>query len=645
MYFMSNKLSLSVVSLLSCLGLVGQIALAAPVATQPLAPSQLNNLQEFKLQPRFSVWGFTGDTTLAEGLFLAPVYGDQTRALYLTAEGNYVKNDSSWLGGAGLGYRQIVNNHIWGGYALADYVSTPHNGFTVINPGLEMLGNVWDINVNGYIPLDNKKKLGKAGWAGDAFGDYEYTRPTGHDYYDHYIQQYEEPGRGFDFEVARVIPRFEDAKLHLGFYHFDTSDSGSTNGIEARLTYDLNQYSGIEIEDNYDNTKHNQFLIGVRFTLGDYSKEEKKQYGLASRLMDPIENDHVVLNSSGVIPVKKYEDQGEKKEFDNVWYFKPKLSGSQGNLNAVEGDGTAEKPFEGFTPDNFKAIDPNLGTINKYPLMYFTKGDYTFDGFDSRGIDYRFHLPNGWGMYGKTDDYTAPITAGEKAKFYGGVDILDSNEPTTLNSIAIINSRGEGPENAALYIRNSSNVIIQNTDIINTTSATIGPKLSTDFTMTSYGIYVTNGKVAFEKLNESTSGENNIVGEVTAAVDAEAAYGIYADAASAVEFEGGKTTVKGETLATANSESFGIYAGNDSTIKFSNPATEKVTVDADGNTQYGIYAVASASIKDAANQDMTASTIEDYVLFPAKNNTTGAAMYLDGKPDETTYWEYQFANE
>lgn len=404
---MLKKLSLSVVSFMACLGFAGQSALAAsPVTTQSLTPSQLTNLQEFKLHPRLNVWGFTGNSTLVDGQFLMPVYGDQTRALYVAAEGNYVKNDSSWLGGLGAGYRQIVDNRIYGGYALVDSLHTPHNEFTILKPGLEMLSNVWDVNVNGYLSLDSKKKIGQGGWAGDDFGDYGFTRPTGHDYYDHFIQQYEEAGRGFDVEVARVIPHFEDVKLHVGVYHFDASNSGSTTGVGTRLTYDINKYAGVELADTYDNTKHNQFLVGVRFALGDYSKEEKQKFGIATRLLDPIGHDIVLTNST---LFRNYVDKGERKEHDNVWYFKKGyVSGNAKGTGTQQGAGTAENPYIGFTPGNYGAINPNIGVIDKYPLMYFAPGTYNFIGFSSRGIDDRFNLPNGWGMYGKNDNYTAP---------------------------------------------------------------------------------------------------------------------------------------------------------------------------------------------------------------------------------------------
>lgn len=286
---MVKKISLSVVSLSTCLGLVWQVALAASVATQTSKTYQLYNLQEFKLQPRFSVLGFTGDRTFAESQFLAPLYGDQSRAFYTVVEGTVVDKNNIWLGGVGFGYRHIVSERIWGGYIAVDYANSAQNGFALVKPGMEMFGKVWDVTVKGYIPVDNRKKLGEKVLNGD---------------YDRRLQLYAESKHGFDFEVAREIPFIERAKLHLGAYHFDTADFGSTNGIETRLTYALNKYSGVELKDSYDNIRHNVIIFGIRITFGGYSVEEKREYGIAARLLDPISP-----NSSGLVPIKGFTDK------------------------------------------------------------------------------------------------------------------------------------------------------------------------------------------------------------------------------------------------------------------------------------------------------------------------------------------------
>ncbi len=435
--------------------------------------SSTANIQPFVLQPRLNIWGYTGDFTLAQGQFMVPIFGDTKKVFYGLAEGNMVKKDSTWVGGAGFGYRQIANNKIWGGYAKFDYTGTAERqNFWIANPGLEMLGQIWDARISGYFPIGPDKVLGDEDWA-DQLGIYDHVHFTGHDEYDDKLKLYEEAGRGFDAEVGRVIPYIEDAKFFVGGYHFDTDDAGSINGATARLTYDINKYVTLEAKESYDDTNFNTFLVGVRFSIGGYSKDEKKDYGISSRLMDPIENN---LAGNMVIPVKdKYVDIGKGLEHDNLWFYQPSEDEDSG---IQEGSGTFEDPFIGFTEDNYNVVVANqgIGVIDPNPLLYFAPGEYSFSEFSDQGQTDRFNLPNGWGMYGRTDDYVMPAEDDERAIFYGGLD-LNYNEgagsaTTTIDSIKVIYNSTVGSSDAneptttipfaALYINNADNVIINN---------------------------------------------------------------------------------------------------------------------------------------------------------------------------------------
>lgn len=597
---MPKKTSLIAISSLLCLGFADQQVVLANSKTNSL-PSQnqqlsqstpetsqlKNNIKPFKLQPRVSVWGFSGDNTLAAGQAMVPIYGDQSRSLYIAAESSYADKDRNWMFGTGLGYRQVVADRIWGGYTLLDYFYSQENVFPVINPGVEMLGNLWSLSANGYFPIHAQRKKGKLGWAGDDFANYSYGRPTGHDFYDHKLQQYEEIGRGFDVQIGRVIPYIENAKLYLGGYHFDTPSCGAINGISSKLTYALNKYSSIELKDSYDNFNHNQLLVGVRFSLGDYSSEEKQLYGIATRLTDPIEH---VISSSGLTIMKKFIDQGEQKEHDNVWYFKP-TPPDAATVNPTTGDGTYENPFVGFTPSNYDAISPHIGVIDQDPLMYFAPGSYSFSGFYSRDINDRFNLPNGWGMYGRTGDYKAPAQGQARATFLGGLDTdysEDTNsgqKATTIDSISIknystpspsANEEDEGYGYAALYANNASNLILKNTNLeaygygittinsvlnfdggFNTVTAIANNASKTNV---SYGIYARSSTVNFN------GGVNTIV-SVADNPDNKTnkGYGVNA-ISSTVNFNGGINTINASSINTGEDESavyaYGILANN-----------------------------------------------------------------------------------
>ena len=526
----------------------------APVTTKPgVDYHPAHNVKPFKLKPRFNIWGISGDRTLTKGQFLIPLYGNAGKVFYLATAGSYMENDSSWTGSAGPGYRQVVGEHIWGIYALTSYVRTPHNGFIVINPGLEMLGAVWDMTVNGYVPVGNKKKLGQEGWAGDDFGEYNYAHATGHNYYDHRLQRYEEPGRGVGIDLARVVPYFDDAKFHVGAYHLDTASSGSNNGVSSKLTYDLNKYTALEVEDCYDTTNRNVFTIGIRFSSGGYSKEEKKQIGIANRLLDPIENG-ATTHPNVLINSKKTVDLGNHLEHDNVWYYK---TGDATGNPTQQGSGTYEDPFIGFNEANYAVVVANqgIGVLDTHPLLYFAPGEYSFAEFSSRGIDSRFNLPNGWGMYGRSASYLAPAMNSDRANFAGGLDLNygagTGTDTTTLNSIRITNnvtgtSSDVGNQNAALYIANANDVQLRNTAITN--AITVSDTDSANYFVT--GLYATNSQVTFATLNQQDAGTNNILaswsfennGDLDHASINGTVYGIYANN-SVVNFNGGSNSV------------------------------------------------------------------------------------------------------
>ena len=175
------------------------------------APKQF---QEFKLIPRVNLWGFSGDYTRGEGQAMFPICGDAGHALYFLAEGNKVVNDSEWMGGAGLGYRQVYDERIFGGYLIGNYHnSEENNGFYIGNLGLEMLGQAWDINVNGYLPFMQKKSIEVSNViASEDLGIPNFVRFSGHNEFDHKFRAFtdghghqlgEEAGRGFDAEVGR----------------------------------------------------------------------------------------------------------------------------------------------------------------------------------------------------------------------------------------------------------------------------------------------------------------------------------------------------------------------------------------------------------------------------------------------------------
>lgn len=476
MAYTKKLAAVSLVSLIACLSNEAILASGSKTASA-------TTFQEFKLTPRVNFWGFSGDYTRGEGQVMFPILSNANHAFYFVAEGNKVVNDSDWLGGAGFGYRQICNNRIFGGYLIGDYQnSSENNGFYIANPGLEMLSDTWDIDVNGYLPFKQKKSYELQDVvASEDLGITNFVHFYGHNESDHIMQLFtgghgkrfgEEAGRGFDGEIGRVIPHVDDLRVYLGGYHFDLDDADAVNGVEARAVYELNRYFALEGEYNYDNIKHSQAVVGLRFSLGGYSAEEHKHYGIATRLLYPIEHDLATgVSTAEIQSLQRITDLGEHPIHDNIQFFKPlALSTNKANdIGPKQGDGTFENPYIGFTPANVSGIPETIGPdpIDKHPLLYFAPGTYNFDGFTSRAIDQRFTLPTGWGMYGRmTNDYKTPAVGSARAIFIGGLDLAAGSAQTVIDSISIQNNKSNS-DNAALYVVNVQDAILNNADIQN----------------------------------------------------------------------------------------------------------------------------------------------------------------------------------
>jgi hypothetical protein len=600
-----------------------------PLALPTLAFSTLEsqseesfNFEKFKLEPRISLWGFTGDFTRGEGQMLMPIYGNQNRAFFGIVEGNVSANDDDWLAGLGLGYRQVIKDYIVGIYTFADCLNSINsNTFWVANPGIEVLGQKWDFNANGYAPFIHKEGVLINEVPASDMGIFKFVSFKGHDRFDHKMQFRigEEAGRGFDAEIGRVIPHFEQAKLYLGGYHFDSNHGGSINGVEARFLWELNKYAALEVKDYYDNKNHNIFMAGVRLTLGGLSAKEKETFGISSRLMDPIEHD-LVINEAGNIPAvmatQRTIDLGKMLVDDNVWFFVPAPGSATtaNGLNAVVGNGTFEHPFVDFTPDNFNAINPNIGVIHKNPSLYFAPGNYSFASFvsfadfpgRSGGIAGRFMLPSGWGMFGRSNDFKVPS---KNAIFSGGLDIgLNSGSPTILNSIIISKTILDAipVQGQILDAESSGTIILKNTDLLG--NLTISPVASSTYVFLSdsvlnfeaipginsinnisatsqetLGAIMSFGISAIDTVINFNGGVNNMtLTSVPNGVGGAAGLGVIIGGISSLNFNGGTSTIKTITNDSPNSAATTVVIGNSSSMNFASSANAVIDAEAIG---------------------------------------------------------------
>lgn len=603
------------VLLLTCC--VGQEVLAVNKYKQQVDSysSLIQQLPVFKLQPRASIWGMTGDYTLTKGQALMPLLGDQNRVLYALLEGNFVVHDNTWFAGAGLGYRQIINDCIYGGYFITDYnKSINKNGVLIANPGLEMLGKKWDVNFNVYLPFNGSKELISEDWYGDGLKIYDYMRLTGHKQYDHRRQEFEQAARGVDIKVGRVIPHFSRAKVYLGGYYYSTKDLGDIKGVTAKISYELNKYTALELTNTYDNYNYNKLMFGVKLTLGGYSREEKKDFGMSARLLDTVDHGY----GSTIVPFKKdYIDKGEFLQHDNVWFIKtlPKTTANslQNKIKIVQGNGTAENPFIDLTTENYQLIANNsgIGTIDKYPLVYLASGTYSLAPFSGPdGLSSKFVVPAGWGLYGRNATYARPAQGTERPVLIGGLDFVwdiganASSNTTGGNNVIdsiVLRETGEADRGDAIVrMQNVTNVVMRNVKIGADSMANGGYFA---------GIAMDNATVILY--------DTNVYGVVESQYS-NAAYGINAINNSTINFAGGTNSVTGISFSTL---AYGIKTEGNCVVNFikGTNVVNALNFDADNNGffdhAYGIMAAGKTTINflDGMNVINASGTSFGYV--------------------------------
>lgn len=494
----------------------------------------------FKLKPRFNVLGVTGSNTLGKGQAVIPLYGDQRSALFGLIEAGSMLHGNEWFSGVGLGYRRVIDdNQIYGGYLTTSYNHSANNyGSLVINPGAEILGEMWDLNINAYFPSGKKRQIYATTKWGEDFGVSDYVQYEGHRSYDRYMQRQDfiSVGKGMDFKIGRRLPCFDDAKIYLGGYHFSLQDAGKINGALVKFTYAVNQHTAFELLHTYDNYNRHRTLFGVRLTLGGHSRDEQREFGIASRLTDFIDHGYVAgittVPTRAVTGVPRLVDEERRLRYDNLWF----ISGSGGDHQAraggeYYGDGSYEHPFSNFNPAVLHYIaNYGAGRVTKYPMLYFAPGVYNLAEFSGVGkVAGKLLLPTGWGMYGRDEGYVHRAYGAGRPILVGGVDLApqqgNAGGDNTIDSL-VLRETGDmlGCGEGVLSMFDVQNVSLSNTRV-----GADDLKAGGYYT----AVYMNNSRANFSDVD--IYGYNDSSNDTSS-------YGIYA-LNSAIDFVGGKNKI------------------------------------------------------------------------------------------------------
>lgn len=465
--------------------------------------STLINIAAFSSYiPKLYLSGYGGrDDWAALGKIdvLLPIYTTNQDLFYGYINGRYGYEQPDWAsntysGSLGLGYRQITTifnyTNILGAYFLAD-ISRTATGHTLtdISPGFESLGKIWDVRLNGYIPI-GKTDWTTEDWA-DKFGNNKYISYQGHNQYDAWFIYHEETGPGLDAEVGRNLLVINDMLLK-GFvngYYYHMQHNNDYMGAGAELAFYPSSYLEVSANYTYDKYRHSIVMAGLKLSVNDLitnvnGSAYHNNTNLQHRLFDPIARNFAAISSGSTIPnvggpkynnpIITYHNPANNNpshktqpynpnfhghsalEKTNIWFFSGSGSNDKVMLATTDtssADGTYEHPF-GSANLNQATLNTIKTQTNGNASLYFNPGTYTSSSNSALVLLGTMGI---YGRMGADNGFQTPATNNNRPLIIGALELAGNN---TLDSIRLQNR--EHMFSTAIKVDPNTNVTLNN---------------------------------------------------------------------------------------------------------------------------------------------------------------------------------------
>ena len=334
-------------------------------------PSCCNEIEHMRIDARHieaeGIGYNQGYTTLET--FLAP---DNDAALvpFLDLRA-HVFNNGKFAANAGVGGRTIWGSRVYGINAFYDYRNTTRQHYNQVGAGLETLGTVWDVRVNGYFPVTSTT----SGYYHPRFAGF-----IGHSL--RVKRKVQSAMRGVDGELGAHIGKNCDYDFYaaIGPYYFQGKHGKAAVGGKARVAVSYKDYLTLEISDSQDGVFNNrvQGQLTLSVPLGpkmrlkkshnlcpptcDFGpscpKTDDNAYALTQRLLQPVTRQEIVVVG------RSSKTQTASNAFSIIFVN-----------NLSHSDGTFESPYPTLA----------LAQANSAPgdIIYVFPGDGTTNGMNS----------------------------------------------------------------------------------------------------------------------------------------------------------------------------------------------------------------------------------------------------------------------
>ncbi len=280
---------------------------------------------------------------------------------FIDVRGHHFDN-GKWAANAGLGLRYLPSEikAVFGINTYYDYREIQHSSFNQIGAGLEILGTLWDLRLNGYFPVgDTRHSLNS---------ENSFLQFQGH--YALFEKKSECAFTGAEVELGRQIVRIKYVDLHatLGGYYFSGKFDKQAAGGLLKLTARFTPYFTLSVQASYDSLFKDIYQGEVALNLPfGHSKNIKKgktfdscstRRNLEERLVEEVSRFEIIVT-----------DRHREKSFaldpltgqPLFFVFVDNLRGSS--------DGTFEHPFRSLAQAQSNSSPGNV--------IYVFSGDGT----------------------------------------------------------------------------------------------------------------------------------------------------------------------------------------------------------------------------------------------------------------------------
>ncbi|WP_346292473.1 right-handed parallel beta-helix repeat-containing protein [Sphaerothrix gracilis] len=365
---------------LSCL--LAVIAPIAPTAAQTLEPTiDLAQVDEqtssaatdLRIDPRWRInynsdsGGYNGGFTGFEG-FIPLLQTPGSHLVYLVPRVSL--DDDAELGGSLLaGYRFLSGSTLLGGYAGFDFRDTGRSSFTQFSAGLEAFGDVWDVHLNTYLPLGDRRN--QVAGSSSASGVPTNLRFQGNQLVFDLgsFSQAEAALSGVDFEAGfRLIELpagWGNLWAYSGLYYYGGNESDDSLGVRMRLDYRLQENLRFGLGVQNDDLFGTNVFFSVNASVGGPTQLPEAEAVDPEALVWARAAESLTRNHSIIV-----EQQTERSLQTDV-AINPDTQEAYFFLHVTPGGGDGS----GTVEDPQNAIASALLTANSGNIVYVRPGD------------------------------------------------------------------------------------------------------------------------------------------------------------------------------------------------------------------------------------------------------------------------------